>query len=338
VTAIDCSVAAVTVSVAELLVIDPDTALIVVLPTPAPVASPVALIVATVVDDEPHVAVFVRFCALPSLKVPVAVNCCVAPFAIDGAAGVTVIDCSVAAVPVSVAVFEVTPFIVAVMLVEPMPVTVASPVAAIVAAAVFDEVHVTCVVKFCVVLSLKVPTALYCCVCPFATVADVGVIAIDCSVAAVTVSVAELLVTAPDVALIVALPTPAPVASPVVLIVATVVADELHVAVFVKFCVVPSLKVPVAVNCCVAPFAIDGAAGVTAIDCNVAAVPVSVAMFDVTLFIVAVMFVEPTPVTVARPPAAIVAAAVFEDVHVTCVVRFCVELSLKVPTALYCCV
>jgi hypothetical protein len=82
------------------------------------------------------------------------------------------------------------------------------------------------------------------------------------------------------------------------------------------------------VNCCVAPFAIDGAAGVTAIDCSVAAVPVSVAMFDVTLLSVAVMFVEPTPVTVARPPAAIVAAAVLEDVHVTCVVRFCVVLSL----------
>ena len=152
--------------------------------------------------------------------------------------------------------------------------------------------------------------------------------AIDCSVAAVTVSVAELLVTDPDVALIVVLPTPAPVARPEALMVATVVADELHVAVLVRFCVLPSLYVPVAVNCCVAPFAIDGAAGVTAIDCSVAAVPVRVAMFDVTLLSVAVMFVEPTPVTVARPPAAIVAAAVFEDVHVTCVVKFCVVLSL----------
>ena len=38
---------------------------------------------------------------LLSLKVPVAVNCCVAPLAIDGFAGVTAIDCSVAAVTVS---------------------------------------------------------------------------------------------------------------------------------------------------------------------------------------------------------------------------------------------
>jgi len=110
------------------------------------------------------------------------------------------------------------------MFVEPTPVTVARPVAAIVAAAAFDDVHATCVVRFCVVLSLKVPTALYCCVCPFATVADVGVIAIDCNVAAVTVSVTELLVTDPDTALIVVLPTPAPVARPEAEIVATVVA------------------------------------------------------------------------------------------------------------------
>jgi hypothetical protein len=173
--------------------------------------------------------------------VPVAVNCCVAPFAIVGEAGVTAIDCRVAAVPVSVAVFDVTLLSVAVILVEPTPVIVARPVEAIVAAAVFEEDHVTCVVRFCVELSLYVPTALYCCVCPFATVADVGVIAIDCSVAAVTVRLAELLVTDPDVALIVELPTPAPVASPDVEIVATVVEDELHVAVLVKFCVVPSL-------------------------------------------------------------------------------------------------
>ena len=36
------------------------------------------------------------------------------------------------------------------------------------------------------------------------------------------------------------------------------------------------MKVPVAVNCCVCPVAIDGFAGVTAIDCNVAAVTVNI--------------------------------------------------------------
>jgi hypothetical protein len=44
-------------------------------------------------------------------------------------------------------------------------------------------------------------------------------------------------------------PVPVAVARPAVLIVATVSVEELHVAVLVRFRVVPSLKVPVAVNC-----------------------------------------------------------------------------------------
>jgi hypothetical protein len=154
-------------------------------------------------------------------------------------------------VPVSVAVFDVTLFSVAVMLVEPMPVTVARPPAAIVAAAVFDDVHVTCVVTFCVELSLKVPTALYCCVCPFATVADVGVIAIDCSVAAVPVSVAVFEVTPFIVAVMFVEPTPVTVARPVAAIVAAAVFDEVQVTCVVRFCVELSLKVPTALYCCV---------------------------------------------------------------------------------------
>jgi hypothetical protein len=245
--------------------------------------------------------------------------------------------CATGATTVSVVLLEM-PFKVAPMVVVPAAAAVAKPDELIAAVAGVPEVHVALVVTFCVVPSLYVPVAVNCSVAPVISVGFAGLIAIACSVASVTVSVAELLVTVPDVALIVALPTPAPVASPVALIVATVVADELHVAVFVRFCVLPSLYVPVAVNCCVAPFAIEGAAGVTAIDCSVAAVPVSVAVFEVTPFIVAVTLVEPMPVTVARPVAAIVAAAVFDEVQVTCVVRFCVVLSLKVPTALYCCV
>ena len=52
------------------------------------------------------------------------------------------------------------------------------------------------------------------------------------------------------------------------LIVATVVLDELQNAAVVKFCVLlPQLdNVPVAVNCCVSPFGILTLAGVTAID------------------------------------------------------------------------
>ena len=61
-----------------------------------------------------------------------------------------------------------------------------------------------------------------------------GVTAIDCSVAAVTVSTVEPAIEL-DVALIVDVPTPAPVASPAPLIVAVVVVPELHVTLEVRF-------------------------------------------------------------------------------------------------------
>ncbi len=71
-------------------------------------------------------------------------------------------------------------------------------------------------------------------------------------------------------------PVPTAVASPAVLIVATVVVNELQVTESVRFCVLVSLNVPVAVNCCVVPLGIEGLVGVTAIDTSVAAVTVSV--------------------------------------------------------------
>jgi hypothetical protein len=85
--------------------------------------------------------------------------------------------------------------------------------------------------------------------------------------------------------------------------------------------VVPSLNVPVAVNCCVAPLVIDGFAGVTAIDCNVAAVTVN----TVEPFIapeVALIVEVPTPAPVARPAGVMVAVAVVPEDQVTLDVRF----------------
>ena len=246
VTAIDCNVAAVTVSKVEPLM-DDDVAVIVEVPTPAPVARPAALIVAVVVVPEDQVTLDVRFCVEPSLNVPVAVNCCVAPLAIDGFAGVTAIDCSVAAVTVS----KVEPLIdddVAVTVEVPTPAALARPEALIVAVVVVPEDQVTLEVRFCVVPSLNVPVAVNCCVAPLAIDGFAGVTAIDCSVAAVTVSAVEPLID-DDVAVIVDVPTPAPVARPAAVIVATGVVPELHVTVLVRFCVVPSLNVPVAVNC-----------------------------------------------------------------------------------------
>lgn len=75
---------------------------------------------------------------------------------------------------------------------------------------------------------------------PAAIDAVLGVTATELNVAAVTVNVAEPLI-APDVAVIVAEPTATAVAKPAVLTVATAVADDVHVAVLVMFCVVPLL-------------------------------------------------------------------------------------------------
>jgi hypothetical protein len=115
---------------------------------------------------------------VPSLNVPVAANCCAAPLVIVGFIGVTVMDWRVAAVTVSV----VEPAMeddVAVIVEVPTVVPVARPAAVMVAAAVFDELHVALAVRFCVVPSLKVPVAVNCCVAPFTTEGFVGVTAID---------------------------------------------------------------------------------------------------------------------------------------------------------------
>jgi len=169
------------------------------------------------------------------------------PATIEGFAGVTAIDCNVAAVTVS----KVEPLMdddVAVIVELPTPAPVARPAALIVAVVVVPEFQVTLDVRFCVVPSLNVPVAVNCCVAPLAIDGFAGVTAIDCNVAAVTVSKVEPLID-DDVAVIVELPTPAPVASPAALIVAMVVVPEVQVTLDVTFCVVPSLNVPVAVNC-----------------------------------------------------------------------------------------
>jgi hypothetical protein len=75
-----------------------------------------------------------------------------------------------------------------------------------------------------------------------------GVTERETSVAAVTFNVAVPVIL-PDLAEMVEVPTPAPVARPLGVIVATVVVPELQVTLPVMFAVVLSLKVPVAVNC-----------------------------------------------------------------------------------------
>ena len=114
---------------------------------------------AATVLEELHVAELVRFCVLPSLYVPVAVSCSFPPIANELLAAVTAIDCSVAAVTERATALEVTPLWLAAMLLEPIANAVASPLGLMVAAAVFEELHVTEFVRFWVVPSVKVPVA-----------------------------------------------------------------------------------------------------------------------------------------------------------------------------------
>ncbi len=152
VTAMETRVAAVTVRVVEPVMLW-KVALIEDDPTPAAVARPPVVIVATLVVTELQVALLVRSCVLKSEKVPVAVNCCVNPLAIEGLAGVTAIEVKVGATTVRV-VEPVTPESVALMLEVPVATAVASPAVVIVATLVVAEAHVTVLVRSCVLKSV----------------------------------------------------------------------------------------------------------------------------------------------------------------------------------------
>ncbi len=72
----------------------------------------------------------------------------------------------------------------------------------------------------------------------------------------------------------------------------------------------------------------EGLVGVTAIDCNVAAVTVSKSAGEVTPFRLAVMLLVPTPTPVASPLILMVAVAVVAEFQVTVLVMLAVLLSL----------
>jgi len=170
-------------------------------------------------------------------------------------------------------------------------------------------------------------------VVPFAIDVLDTLIVMDCSAAPVTVSAIAFDVTPLWAALMFAVPIPAPVAKPNVLTVAAAELEEAQVTEFVMVCVLPSLNVPVAVNCSVVPLAIEALGALMVMDCSTAVVTVSAIVFDVTPLCVALIAVVPTLFAVTRPDALTVATAELEDDQVTEVVRFCVLPSLNVPVA-----
>lgn len=274
-TAIETKLAGFTVRVvdAEML---PDAAVIFVDPAATDVASPsepaALLIVATAVFEEVQLTEAVRSCVVLSEKVPVAVNCCFVPLAIDGLAGVMASETRFAGLTVRVVEPDTFPEV-AVTVVAPAARAVASPAELIVAMEVLPELQETEAVKFCVVLSENIPVAANCVAVPAGTAGLVGVTAIATSCALFTVSVVEADML-PEVAVIVAEPAATEVASPidpaVLLIVATPTFEETQTTVVVRSCVVLSENVPIAVNCWPVPFTMEGTVGVIAIETRVA--------------------------------------------------------------------
>jgi hypothetical protein len=178
---------------------------------------------------------------------------------------------------------------------------------------------------------------------PLAIDGVAGVTAIEVRVAAVTVRVV-MPTTAPLVAEMSVVPTATLLASPreasAFEIVAVADVVDAHVTVPVRSCVVVSVKVPVATNCCLVPLAIDGVAGVTAIETKFAGVTVSVVL-PLIPPIAAEMLVLPVVRPLARPfeSAAFetVATAAMLDAHVTLSETSWVEASSKKPVAMNCC-
>ena len=97
-TVIDCR-RAVTVKLADPTTA-PEIACIDVLPERRPLATPAALMLATLVFVDFHATNVVMFEVTPPLKSPVAVNCCCVPALIDATAGVTEIAVRPVNVPV----------------------------------------------------------------------------------------------------------------------------------------------------------------------------------------------------------------------------------------------
>ena len=153
---------------------------------------------------------------------------------------------------------------------------------------------------------------------------------IETKLAALTVAKVLPLID-PEAAVTVAVPMFFAVTRPLCITDSTELLEELQETVLVMICVVPSEKVPVAVNCCSVPIRTTGFAGVTVIDCKVAPVTVNVvvpAMPPNAAWMVEVPCASP----VARPcvpgELLMVATLVEPELHFADDVRFLLLLSL----------
>ena len=163
------------------------------------------------------------------------------------AAGLTLIAVKVAAVTVTVVKPEISPTVAVMVVVPALSVLVEWLLESIVATAAELELHVAPLDTSETEPSENEPVAVNSVVTPMPSVGLVGVTAMETSVALLTVSVADP-VTVPTAARIVLVPVVRPVATPALETLATLVLDDVQVAVAVTSCVVPSLSVTTALK------------------------------------------------------------------------------------------
>lgn len=271
------------------------------------------------------------------MNVPVAVKKTLIPVAPLLLLGWIAIDTKFAELTVSV-VFPLTDSNDAEMVVVPTFLPVASPLTVIEATEFADEDQETTSLTFWLLPSENVAVAVNCSARPRGKLGFAGLTLSEVAAALVTVSdaVPEI---APEVAVIVVLPPATPCAKPWVgdelPMVAAAVFEDVQVTLPVMFCVLLSLKVPVAMNCWLVCGAIVVVAGVTAIETN-AGVTVKENV-PVTPLDVAVMEHLPAAFAVTIPELETVATELSDEFHCAVLVRSCELLSLNVPVAVICC-
>jgi hypothetical protein len=161
----------------------------------------------------------------------VAANCWFVPNTIDGFPGVTAIETRAAGATVRVVDPLTVPELAATVVV-PTPVPVARPPLEIVATPCDEELHVTVLVRSCVLPSVYVPVAVNWLLLPKIMVGIAGVTVIESNAAALTVYVVEPLIP-PELAVMIVCPAEALLAKPVLLRVAMLGLEEIQVVVLV---------------------------------------------------------------------------------------------------------
>jgi hypothetical protein len=179
--------------------------------------------------------------------------------------------------------------------------------------------QVTDELKVCWLPSLMLAVARSWLLLPSGSAKVAGATFTESATAGVTVRLAVPVIdpeVALEVALIVVVPIALARAEPAALTVAVAGGDEIHVTDCVKFCVLPSVNVPVAVSCSVSPIGKDDGVGVTAILTSAGGPTVTDVLPDTPSY-VADTCAAPLPTAVTKPCALTVAMEGWLDCHVT---------------------